>query len=202
MQYKKEAMRDSILKAAEDEFFERGYEGASIRNICERAGTSVGNLYRYFENRESLFDAIVGDVFREIRYIIEEQAFDSPELGSIKDIAAHIGDKLFQNYRSSEKKFLILLDRSEGSGYGDVKAEFARILTSRINKETFGGADTPEATFMSNMLANGALEAIYNIMRGGYSDEDMKMLFEKVLMFYYYDLRHKVEDLTSGDGAV
>ena len=55
MQHTKEEIRNRILEAAEIEFDENGYGGASMRKIVARAGTSLGNLYRYYANKEELF---------------------------------------------------------------------------------------------------------------------------------------------------
>ena len=65
MQHTKEEIRNRILEAAEIEFDENGYAGASMRKIVARAGTSLGNLYRYYANKEELFLSIVEPVMEE-----------------------------------------------------------------------------------------------------------------------------------------
>lgn len=62
MQHTKEEVRSRILEAAEQEFDEQGYAGASMRSIVRRAGTSLGNIYRYYPNKEELFLSIVTPV--------------------------------------------------------------------------------------------------------------------------------------------
>ena len=62
MQYTKESVRAKILEAAEAEFDEQGYAGASMRSIVRRAETSLGNIYRYYPNKEALFLSIVAPV--------------------------------------------------------------------------------------------------------------------------------------------
>ena len=59
MQYTKGSVRARILAAAEREFDEQGYAGASMRSIVRRAETSLGNIYRYYPNKEALFLSIV-----------------------------------------------------------------------------------------------------------------------------------------------
>ena len=59
MQYKKEAVRERILEAARTEYLERGFRGGNISAIAERAGVPVGNLYRYFDGKNGVLDAIV-----------------------------------------------------------------------------------------------------------------------------------------------
>jgi AcrR family transcriptional regulator len=62
LQYTKESVRAKILAAAELEFDEQGYAGASMRSIVRRAETSLGNIYRYYPNKEALFLSIVEPV--------------------------------------------------------------------------------------------------------------------------------------------
>jgi AcrR family transcriptional regulator len=47
--------RALILDAAEEAFAERGYEGASLRDIAARAGFSSAALYLFFENKDDLY---------------------------------------------------------------------------------------------------------------------------------------------------
>ncbi|MBT9386046.1 TetR/AcrR family transcriptional regulator [Pseudooceanicola sp. CBS1P-1] len=51
--------RCQILEGAAREFFEKGYDAASMNGICKAAGVSKGTLYVYFENKEDLFVALV-----------------------------------------------------------------------------------------------------------------------------------------------
>ncbi|MDY0393652.1 helix-turn-helix domain-containing protein [Virgibacillus halophilus] len=48
-----------ILDAATESFAEKGYFGASIKEICQRADISNGALYKYFRNKEELYFVIL-----------------------------------------------------------------------------------------------------------------------------------------------
>lgn len=54
-----EAQRERILAAAQVGFIEHGFHGASMSSIAEKAGMSAGLIYRYFENKNAIFLAIV-----------------------------------------------------------------------------------------------------------------------------------------------
>jgi len=51
--------RAKILAGARDVFFAQGFAGASMDAIAKAAGVSKGTLYVYFENKESLFGALI-----------------------------------------------------------------------------------------------------------------------------------------------
>ncbi|HWQ71468.1 MAG TPA: TetR/AcrR family transcriptional regulator [Desulfitobacteriaceae bacterium] len=48
-----------IIDASAKVFAKEGYHHASIANICAEAGISNGALYKYFENKESLFFTVI-----------------------------------------------------------------------------------------------------------------------------------------------
>lgn len=50
--------REAILEAALDLFVERGFYGTAVPEIAERAGVGAGTIYRYFESKEALVNAI------------------------------------------------------------------------------------------------------------------------------------------------
>lgn len=51
--------QEQLLRAAADEFADRGFEAASLNRIIARAGTSKGSLYYYFEDKADLFGTVV-----------------------------------------------------------------------------------------------------------------------------------------------
>ena len=55
----KDDQRNKIIEAAKEEFLEKGFKDASLRNIAKKADMTVGNLYRYFTNKEDINKQIV-----------------------------------------------------------------------------------------------------------------------------------------------
>jgi AcrR family transcriptional regulator len=70
MQVKKESVEKAILVAATRTFASVGYRRASLRRIARDAGTTIGNLYHYFENKEALFDACVFPLMEQIDVLL------------------------------------------------------------------------------------------------------------------------------------
>ena len=53
-----DAKADAILKAALDLFVERGFHGTPVPLVAERAGVGAGTIYRSFESKEALVNAL------------------------------------------------------------------------------------------------------------------------------------------------
>ena len=55
-----QASRQALLKAAAALFDERGYDAATVRDIGERAGADAALIARYFDSKEGLYLATLG----------------------------------------------------------------------------------------------------------------------------------------------
>jgi AcrR family transcriptional regulator len=61
-----EVRREQLLMAAARVFNSKGYEAASLKEICASAGILAGSLYYHFRSKEDLFVTVHGEGFREL----------------------------------------------------------------------------------------------------------------------------------------
>jgi AcrR family transcriptional regulator len=59
--------RERLLDAALEVFAERGYEAATIREICSRAGANIAAVHYHFGDKRRLYEAIYGTLFATLR---------------------------------------------------------------------------------------------------------------------------------------
>lgn len=62
-----------ILYFATDVFYEKGYEGASMRDLSRASGMSLAGLYYYFESKEKLLYLIQKHTFSTIMQMLRDQ---------------------------------------------------------------------------------------------------------------------------------
>lgn len=60
-QRRREARPAELLEAAAACFGESGYQATRVEEIASRAGVTVGTIYRYFPNKETLFAAVLDE---------------------------------------------------------------------------------------------------------------------------------------------
>ena len=60
-----------IVEAAARVFEERGYAGANTNRIAERAGVSIGSLYQYCPNKESILAVLLEQHTQEVASAVE-----------------------------------------------------------------------------------------------------------------------------------
>lgn len=70
-------LAEDILDAGKKEFLSKGFEKASMRNIAASLNVTTGAIYRYYKDKESLFDAIVKESADSLvkRYTEEQNDF-------------------------------------------------------------------------------------------------------------------------------
>ncbi len=63
---------DAVLEAGVEEFALHGAAGANMRAIADRAGVSVGALYKYYGDKDGLFRACLDRSLRAVQEALEE----------------------------------------------------------------------------------------------------------------------------------
>ncbi|MBN1773494.1 MAG: TetR/AcrR family transcriptional regulator [Deltaproteobacteria bacterium] len=99
--------RQAILDAALDAFAERGFKGASVREIARAVGVNEATLYHYFPSKAAVLDALI-DQLMERREELYEVADDSGQsLGEVLNSLIVRTMEIMKD--EQERKFLRLL---------------------------------------------------------------------------------------------
>lgn len=106
-----------IHKVATDEFLEKGFQKASLRNIVKLAGVTTGAFYGYYKSKEELFEALVGevgqtliDMYRSAHVTFEELSGEEQRLHMGEISSACMGEML--NYAMQYRAEVRLLLRA------------------------------------------------------------------------------------------
>ncbi len=92
------ATRAALLSTAISEFAAKGYSGARVDEIANRAGVNKQLLYHYFGNKDDLYRIALETVYSEIRE--KEQGLDLGNLSPVEAMRALVGysfDYLFEH---------------------------------------------------------------------------------------------------------
>jgi len=68
-----------ILEHATAIFYEKGYEGASIRDLSRASGMSLAGLYYYFDSKEKLLYFIQRHLFLSVMDLVQERLEDETD---------------------------------------------------------------------------------------------------------------------------
>jgi AcrR family transcriptional regulator len=64
--------RDEILGVAKRLFFEKGFDGVTIRTIQREVGCEVGLFYYYFKSKEQIFDVVLTELQSDWENVFKE----------------------------------------------------------------------------------------------------------------------------------
>ncbi len=189
MQYKKEAVREKILEAARKEYLERGFRGGNISAIAERAGVPVGNLYRYFDGKNGVLDAIVKPAYEALPKLMAElqqvAILDSVTLSQTMPLLSNGLLKFFDAFGDD---ILILMDCCDGTRYEDFFDDITREVSAVIRHKLYpNGADERETQF-SDVISKAFCGSLFNMLRMGLNHEQKQEMVEKLLKFYFYEV--------------
>lgn len=132
----KEEVRQRILAAARAELAAYGYEKTTLAEVATRAGTSIGNLYKYFSGKDELFAAAVpAEVASELARLLRARAL---ALGATRDPSTLAAD---HPWRAASSELLayslahrdvafFLFTRTEGTAYAGYLDERVAELTA------------------------------------------------------------------------
>lgn len=197
MQYLKEEIKNKIIAAALKEFNEKGFSGASMRAIANNAGVAIGNVYRYFENKDELFNQIMEPAFKEFTALIFDERYAYDLSGNLQSIAEDIVDKIMEVYRRCGTELLILLDKSSGSKFQNIKEDLIILIDKRIKKEILpqllDKGIRIEDDFIFYVAATTVVEGIFTILKKYTDEAGIKRIMSQLLMLYlnYPDLIEK-----------
>lgn len=84
MTEKADLTRERIIGNARKEFMEAGFYKASMRRIASEAGVTTGAIYRYFTDKDELFQAATADAIAALNEIygeMTESALEEIDIG-------------------------------------------------------------------------------------------------------------------------
>lgn len=122
MQVLKEEVRQRILKSARRQFRKHGFEKSSMRSIASTANMTVGNLYRYYKNKEKLYEAIIQELLAEIEILRENLA------GEPEERLNYLLEKFKEFQKNYRLEWLMLFEGSMGTKYAKVADNLQRTL--------------------------------------------------------------------------
>lgn len=195
MQYLKDEVRDKIKQEALKEFRNVGYKGASIRTIASNSNTSVGNLYKYFDSKEALYEDIIGSVYNNLMNYINQ--FHAVELNDKAcDIFNKLAEKIIEIFKESSIEIAILLNKSQGSKYENCKKSFVdfvtRVVTDVMIYQLSIQGKTLKDNFIIYLLSNNLVESVSIIVNEREDGEEVRKLILNIIDILYTDLETKL----------
>lgn len=183
MQYLKEDIRNNILDSAKKKFLQKGYVDTSMREIADDVGIVSGNLYRYFDGKEAIFESVVSKVGKLIAEIekndyldnIEARSFDSDDIKTA--VMSYLG--YFDGHFC---ELFIVLNCSAGTSFEKTKERLKHTVfekAKRLFTDKIGVEVSSDIVLILKIASYAYIDGVNSILFSNYGDEGkLKKLVE------------------------
>ncbi|MBW7459482.1 TetR/AcrR family transcriptional regulator [Paenibacillus sepulcri] len=196
-------MKKNILRSALLEFKQHGYRDASMRQIAHTAGITPGNIYRYFASKEAILHELIQPTYeRFVGYVLEiRRDMDNThtkEADSSMIYLHKIQGTIVKLFNQSSPELSILLNRSEGSKYENVKQELTTVIFSILEKafHTFQNSGSArrqeEENQAARMIAATIVEGMCIILRDYEDGDTIERLVDELIRIYFAGIGDKI----------
>ena len=184
-----------IFLAAMQEFLEKGFKSASLRNIVKTAGVTTGAFYGYYDSKEKLFEALIGEQYdflldcfcraqKEFADILPEEQPDN-----LTDISGECMYEMLLYAYEHLKEFKLILCRSEGTRFSKLIDEMVEIETKGTHDylavlEKLGRPSPPIDERLEHILITGMFNTFFELIIHEMPLEEAKHYLKEMRAFY------------------
>ncbi|MBV6717403.1 TetR/AcrR family transcriptional regulator [Paenibacillus chitinolyticus] len=189
VQVLKEELRQAVIKSAQVEFAQFGYAGASMKRIAAQTGISVGNLYRYYKDKEDLFDSVISPVYHELETLISNHHAQPHGQGNIFELIVEALTNIVVEYRTP---LLILIDGARGTRNENAVQKFHQMMADNVavhlaDYSNKGGEGLkPQVAWPVSVAF---LQGYFEIIRLHEGTEDCKRMVRQYLLVWFQGLQ-------------
>lgn len=174
-----EKLAADLLEAGKKEFLSKGFQGASLRSIAASLGVTTGAIYRYYLDKEALFDALVEEPARILveRYRKIQQSFSSLPLERQLNELPEVSDDgqmwMIQHIYENFDAFKLIACSSFGTKYEhyidtliEIEVNASKVLIERMTAANLKvhPIDDELIHIVSSALFNGMFEPVRHNM--------------------------------------
>ena len=196
-----------LLNAAKKVFLKKGFEMASLAEICQTAGVTTGALYKRYRGKEELFAEVVSKTIHEMKEFVS--SLEKATLSSLTD--QELYDGFFMRVENNihwlrflyerKEELYLLIKCASGTRYTNFHHDWSEITASLIYKyyleiKKRGLTSVEISPEEMHVLASAVWTLYYEPLIHGFSWEQMEHHAET--MHHFIDW-HKVFSIRKPD---
>ncbi|WP_213516532.1 TetR/AcrR family transcriptional regulator [Paenibacillus montaniterrae] len=184
VQVRKPQIREALLNSAKREFLKHGFQLSSTRRIAIGAGTTTGNMYKYFQTKNELFEQLVSEVKAQIYSFIREHEVESGGVPNrLQQLQSFVN--LMSDYRD---EMLLLIDASNGTKYQNTYEDLIEMISLNLQEHlpdfnlSISAADSK---ILVRTIAVGLVAGWVDILRNHSDKKEIKNGLYQYFMFVF-----------------
>lgn len=183
MQYLKNEIRTSILDAARQLFLEKGYGDTSMREIADSVGIVSGNLYRYYDGKEAIFESVVQEVADRIAEIAKKDYLADIDNESLdRDDIKKAVMQYLSFFDGNFRELFLVLNRSGGTSFDNTLDKLKTtvfVKAKRLFAEKLDADLSDDIVLILQIASSSYIDGVNTILFENFDDElKLKQLVE------------------------
>lgn len=184
-----------IFSAALQEFLEKGFQSASLRNIAKMAGVTTGAFYGYYKSKEELFEALVGehyDFLLDCFCRVQKEFAEIPPEQQPSHLTSTSGEYMYEMLLYAYEhlnEFKLILCCSEGTRFSRLIDEMVEIETKGTHDylevlKRLGRPSPPIDARLEHILITGMFNTFFELIIHEMPLEEAKHYLQAMRTFY------------------
>lgn len=184
-----------IFSAALQEFLEKGFQSASLRNIVKMAGVTTGAFYGYYKSKEELFEALVGehyDFLLDCFCRVQKEFAEIPPEQQPSHLTFTSGECMYEMLLYAYEhlnEFKLILCCSEGTRFSRLIDEMVEIETKGTHDylevlKRLGRPSPPIDARLEHILITGMFNTFFELIIHEMPLEEAKHYLQAMRTFY------------------
>lgn len=188
-QYLKDEVQEAIQAAALEVFARKGVRSASMAEIASAARVSTGNIYRYFENKSALYEAVIPDAFvstlqRLLRQRVEA-ARGVEDIRKLEPTAPYrlVSEEVLAFCLAHRPRVVVLLSSPEGTPHEHFAEELIQFLIKAATAH-FHARPARPTRFALEELYRNYVTSLGRILRHLEEERDVREAVEALSRYH------------------
>jgi AcrR family transcriptional regulator len=182
-----------IIDIATAEFANKGFDNANINDIAEKAGVSVGSLYKYFDSKENFFLTCVSIGIETLDSVLKEA------MASNEDIMIKTEKivRLIQHHTRAHRDLIRL--------YNEITSESNSALVNKLSRDLEEISANAYSTLIRQAQQQGEIREDADPQLFAFFADSLFMMLQFSYACEYYQERFKIyagEDIFDRDEVV
>lgn len=184
-----------IHSAAMQEFLEKDFKSASLRNIVKKAGVTTGAFYGYYASKESLFESLVYEQYEHFMGIFQKAQQDFSNIPQeeqpkhLGDISGACMDEMLLYAYQHLNVFKLILCHSEGTRFSHLIDEMVEIEVKGTHDylavlEKLGRPAPPIDEHLEHVLITGMFNTFFELIIHEMPLEKAQYYLKEMRAFY------------------
>ena len=184
-----------IHSAAMQEFLEKDFKSASLRNIVKKAGVTTGAFYGYYASKESLFESLVCEQYEHFMRLFQKAQQDFSNIPQeeqpkhLGDISGACMDEMLLYAYQHLNVFKLILCHSEGTRFSNLIDEMVEIEVKGTHDylavlEKLGRPAPPIDEHLEHVLITGMFNTFFELIIHEMPLEKAQYYLKEMRAFY------------------